>query len=290
VDVRPLALLFLALPAGEGELPLSPDLESAATAAVGELRALLFAVPEAGREAWRIRRSGGEDAAAAEATRAVIAALAAAGVSAKEDRKGGGGVALEVDHLFLDGREAILLRGESPPTGSVLAPFVRKPWVRGPPLPAEAGGLVARAQSEFETTSSAAVAQATAAAAADLRRQLARCGISETALPRLLPDGEAGRRFLADLFVRREGRGDLWRADALLRMRAGEIPPLVAEAARIDRRARAGRGAALVALAGISLASFFVYLWLDFATAGRFTNLLRLLVIGLVAAGAGVLL
>ncbi|MCI0588496.1 MAG: hypothetical protein L0323_16825 [Planctomycetes bacterium] len=268
------------------DLPLSPDLESAAAAAVAEIRALLFSVPEPAGDSWVLRRERGSPE---EILPPVLAALAREGVAA-EVGKGGGGVVLEVGHLRTKGGEALVLKVLSPPGGVVLAPFVRKEWVRGPPPAPGKGGIACRGESEVEIGEARATDRAIAAGAAQLRQDLARCGIDRRSLDRLLPDGEAARRFLKDLFVRREGSGETWRAQSFFQATGEEIRGLAREAARIDSQIRGSRLRRALGLLGIAGASFLLYLWLDFATSGRWTNQVRLLALGLAAGGAVALL
>ncbi len=268
------------------DLPLSPDLESAAGAAVAEVRALLFSVPEPAGGSWVLRR---ERSSPEEILPPVLAALAREGVVA-EVRKREGGVVLEVGHLTSEGRESLVLKVLSPPGGIVLAPFVRKEWVRGPPASPGKGGIACRGESEIETAEARASEAAIAAGAAQVREDLARCGIERTSLDRLLPDGEAARRFLKDLFVRREGPGETWRALSLFQVSGEEIRGLAREASRIESQLRGSRLRRALGLLGIASLSFLLYLWLDFATSGRWTNQVRLLALGLAAGGSVALL
>jgi hypothetical protein len=268
------------------DLPLSPDLESAAGAAVAEVRALLFSVPEPAGGSWVVRR---ERSAPEEILPSVLAALAREGVAA-EVGKGGDGVVLEVGHLRSEGGEALVLKVLSPPGGIVHAPFVRKEWVRGPPPAPGKGGLACRGESEIEIGEARASDRAIAAGAARVREDLARCGIDRRSLERLLPDGEAERRFLKDLFVRREGSGETWRARSLFLVSGKEIRDLARETSRLESQLRGSRLRRGLGLLGIAGASFLLYLWLDFATSGRWTNGVRLLALGLAAGGAAALL
>ncbi|HET6202880.1 MAG TPA: hypothetical protein VFI25_08775 [Planctomycetota bacterium] len=284
--MSPLLLLGLLLTPGDSELPLSPDLDSAARAAVAEVRSILFSVAEPSGAAWTIRLAGAGPTE--EVRAAVLAALASDGVAAVAGGKPSG-VSLEVGRLAVGGHEALLLRVEAPAAGSVLAPFVRKEWVRGPPLAPEGGGIACKGGSQLEENEERASAAAVAAGAAELRERLVACGISRSGIERLLPEGEAARRFLEDLFVRREG-GEAWRAHALFRVEGEEVRSLSREAACLDREARGALRAKFLALLGIAAGAFLVYLWLDFATAGRATGGARLLALGLAAAGAALVL
>src|SRR5262245_19642949 len=156
------------------DLPLSPDLESAARAAVAEVRSLLFSVPEPAGASWVVRRERGSPE---EILAPVLAALAREGVAARVE-KGEPGVLLEAGHLRSEGGEALVLKVLTPPGAIVLAPFVRKEWVRGPPPAPGKGGLACRGESEIETGEARATDRAIAAGAAQVREDLARCGIA----------------------------------------------------------------------------------------------------------------
>ena len=289
MDVRPL-LLSLSFASG-GELPLSPDLESACAEAVGALREAMLSLPDPGAGAWTVRAEDSDDETLAETKNGILAALAAAGVPV--GGRSGGGALLEVGyHRFAD-REAISLRGVRPPTETVLAPFVRKPWVQRAPLPSKEGGaIVVKGESDFEVSEDRANAAAARAGAERLRAALAGCGLNTRALARILPDGEVARRFLVDRFARSERRagGEVWRGQTLFRVANGEVATLSREVSRVEVGKRAARRRGLVALAGAGLSLFLGYLWLDFATRGHFTPWLRLLALGAFAASAGVLL
>ncbi|MGH7150293.1 MAG: hypothetical protein ACREIU_06335, partial [Planctomycetota bacterium] len=163
-------------------------------------------------------------------------------------------------------------------------------WVRGPPPAPGKGGIACRGESEIETGEARATDRAIAAGAAQVREDLGRCGIARASLDRLLPDVEAARRFLKDLFVRREGPGETWRAQSLFQVSGEEIEGLAREASRIETQLRGSRLRRALGLLGIAGLSFLLYLWLDFATAGRWTNGVRLLALGLAAGGAAALL
>lgn len=288
MDVRPL-LLSLSFASG-GELALSPDLDSACAEAVAALREAMLSLPDPGAEAWTVRAEDSDDETLAEAKRGILTALAAAGVPV--GGSGREGALLEVGHHRLGDREAISLRGVKPPTETILAPFVRKTWVRHLPLPSKnEGGIVVKGESDFEASEERAAASAVADGAGCLRAALAACGLSARALARFLPDGEAARRFLVDRFARREERagGGIWRAQALFRVGKEEMSALSREISRLEVGERGARRKTVVALGGIGLALFLGHLWLDFATRGHFTRWLRLLALGAFAASAGIL-
>jgi len=294
VILRPISLVLLAAPGADRALPLSPDPDAAAESALAALREDLLdeSIPFA---EWVVVRGPGEDEKGlAEAVAGVRAALAGVGIPSREAGRAdaaesdGVGASVEVSYLRSAENEAIVLRALRPSTAAVLAPFVRKPWVRRLP-DGRAGDLRVRGESGVEFEEEEARAGAIRSATRELQGTLAGPVVPAEALARILPEGEVARRFVVDTFLRREERGfgDAYRAFALVVVPADEVGGILARAEAAEAKADRARRGKLAALAGVGLVLFLGYVAADFATRGAFTNPLRLaaLLAGVLAGG-----
>jgi hypothetical protein len=295
VILRPILLSVLAAPTSDRALPLSPDPESAAEAALAAVREELLgeSIPLA---PWVVVAGSGSPGQDSETVVAVRGALAGLGVPSREGRPDdlpSEGAVLEVSHLLAGDQEAIVLRSLRPPTPAVLAPFERKSWVRRlPDADGKGGNLLVRGGSGLEIEEGEARSEAIRVATVDLHRAFAGLGAPARALEGILSPGEVARRFVVDTFVSRETRGfgDAFTGFALVEVPSEEVSRILDRAAAQQVSQRRELRARILALGGTCALLFLGYVAADFATRGAFTKGLRVAAVLAAALAGGLLL